>query len=240
MIDELQRLWKLRELDDVAVSARAVLSKYPEQKGSLEGKVSAEKARLAAHTKAADELLKARRKLEQDIEAVTVQQRQFESRQPSVKTNEEFRALNLEVEVCKSKRSELETQVLVRFEEEEALTQRKPLLEKALKEAEAERAERLKQIETDEAQASARLASIETERQVELNALPPATRSRYERILVSREGRAVVPVIKNACGGCYRGQPPQILQELRRADRVLLCEGCGRMMVLPPEELGLA
>ena len=98
----------------------------------------------------------------------------------------------------------------------------------------------IKQIEADEAQASERLASIETERQVELNALPPATRSRYERILVSREGRAVVPVIKNACGGCYRGQPPQILQELRRADRVLLCEGCGRMMVLPPEELGLA
>ena len=49
-------------------------------------------------------------------------------------------------------------------------------------------------------------------------------------------GRAVVPILpKGACGGCFRGQPPQVLQEARRGDRVLLCDGCGRMMVWPPE-----
>ena len=234
--EELQRLWRLRELDEVAVAARSALAKFPEQKGSLEGKVTAEKARLATLAKAAEELLKARRKLEQDIEAVTVQQRQFESRQPLVKTNDEFRALNLEVEVCKSRRSELETQVLVRFEEEETLARQKPLLEKALKEAEAERADLVKQIEVDEAAATARLAAVEAERQTEMLALPAATRARYERILTSREGRAVVPLNKSACGGCYRSQPPQMLQEIRRADRMLICEGCGRILILPPED----
>ena len=236
MNEELQRLWRLRELDEVAVAARSALSKYPGQKGSLEGRVMTEKARLAAHAKAADDLMKARRKLEQDIEAVTVQQRQFESRQPLVKTNDEFRALNLEVEVCKGRRSELETQVLVRFEEEEALARQKPLLEGALKEAESERGGRVKQIEVDEAAATARLAAIEAERQTEMLALPAATRARYERILTSREGRAVVPLNKSACGGCYRSQPPQMLQEIRRADRMLICEGCGRILILPPED----
>ena len=65
--------------------------------------------------------------------------------------------------------------------------------------------------------------------------LPPSTRSRYERIRGSREGRAVVPIIKGACGGCYRGQSPQTLQEARRGDRILLCDGCGRMLIWPPE-----
>jgi predicted nucleic acid-binding Zn-ribbon protein len=45
----------------------------------------------------------------------------------------------------------------------------------------------------------------------------------------------VVPIVKTACGGCFRTQPPQVLQEARRHDRVLVCDGCGRLLVMPPE-----
>jgi len=43
-----------------------------------------------------------------------------------------------------------------------------------------------------------------------------------------------MPIVKGACGGCFRAQPPQVLQEARRRDRMLSCDGCGRLMVLPP------
>ncbi|TMQ68855.1 MAG: hypothetical protein E6K80_13650 [Candidatus Eisenbacteria bacterium] len=65
--------------------------------------------------------------------------------------------------------------------------------------------------------------------------LPATTRSRYERIRQSRDGRAVVPIVKGSCGGCFRGQPPQMLQEARRGDRALICDGCGRILIWPPE-----
>lgn len=236
MSEELDRLWRLRDLDERAVVARAALTKFPALKQVLDGRVAAERARLAAQVKAAEEQLKTRRKLELEIEAIASQQRQFESRQPSVKTNDEFRALTHEIDGCKGKRSDIETQVLLRLDEEESLAKQKPEIERALKAAEADRGSRLQEIEREEAEIRANLASIEAERGVELAVLAPLTRQRYERIHASREGRAVVPVLKNACGGCFRGQPPQMLQEIRRGERVLVCDGCGRILIQPPGE----
>ena len=42
-------------------------------------------------------------------------------------------------------------------------------------------------------------------------------------------------ILKGACGGCFRNQPPQLLQDARRRDRLLVCEGCGRLLVWPPD-----
>ena len=76
---------------------------------------------------------------------------------------------------------------------------------------------------------------IEARREKHIAGLPPGTRSRYERIVQSRDGRAVVAILKGACGGCFRNQPPQVLQEARRRDRLLVCEGCGRLVIWPPD-----
>jgi predicted nucleic acid-binding Zn-ribbon protein len=76
---------------------------------------------------------------------------------------------------------------------------------------------------------------IEARREKHVGGLPPATRSRYERIVQSRDGRAVVAILKGACGGCFRNQPPQVLQDARRRDRLLTCEGCGRLVIWPPD-----
>ena len=236
MSEELDRLWRLHDLDERAASARAAVAKFPEVKKSLDGRVTADQQRLAVLVKAAEDVLKARRKLEQEVEAAAAQQRQFESRQPSVKTNEEFKALTHEIDGCKQKRSDLETEVLKRLEEEEALAHQKPAIERSLKSAEAERATRIQEIDREEAAAKAVLAGIETERTAELAGLTPMTRQRYERIYSSRDGRAVVPIIKNACGGCFRSQPPQMLQESRRAERLLVCDGCGRILIQAPGE----
>jgi len=233
--DEVDRLWRLRELDEKASLLRARLAKAPAEKQALEGRVDAEKRRAAAHQKATGDLQIARRKVEQEIEGVNAQQRQFESRQPVVKTNEEYRALTQEIAGCKAKRSDLETQVLMRLEDEEKLATEKTLIDKALKEAEADLAARRGVIERDESEAKEQLAQIDAQRGELMSGLPATTRQRYERIHSSREGRAVVPILKQACGGCYRQQPPQNIQEARRGDRVPICDGCGRMLVWPPD-----
>ncbi len=235
MTDELERLWRLCELDEQATVLRARLARYPEQKQSLEGRVTTEKTRLAAHQKAAADLQVVRRKIEQEIEAVNAQQKQFEGRQPVVKTNEEYRALTLEIDGCRAKRSDLETHVLMRLDDEEKLGAEKPVIERALKAAEDELAARRGEIEREEAADREKLGGLDAVRTEQMSGLPPATRQRYERIHSMRDGRAVVPINKNACGGCYRSQPPQMVQEARRGDRFVICDGCGRMLVWPPE-----
>ena len=65
--------------------------------------------------------------------------------------------------------------------------------------------------------------------------LDTASRTRYERLRGLRGGRAVAAIGKGACGGCGSALAPHALQESRKRDHLLTCDGCGRLLMLPPE-----
>ncbi len=235
MSEEIDRLWVLKGLDEELAEARAALARYPEQKERLESRARDEKRKLEDLQARIAEAGKLRRQLERDAEAAVGQERKFSAQLPQVKKNEEYQALLHEIAECRQKRSDVETQVLMQMELEETLAREKPGVEKALKAAEAELAARRSEIETEERAAMGRAADIDHRREEQLEPLGAAARARYERVHQSRMGMAVVAIVKGACGGCYRAQPPQVLQEARRRDRLISCEGCGRLLVWPPE-----
>ena len=239
MTEELSTLWALAGLDDRLATLEAALKRHPVQRGELEARLNAERSRLEEHKRRVGDLQLRRRQLEKDIEAMAAEERKFQSQLPMVKKNEEYTALLHEIAGAKGRRSDRETDLLMLMEEEEELAGEKPVLDRALKVVESDGAERAAKIGAEESAERAQVAEVEAERAGLLARLPQATRSRYERIRASREGRAVVAILKGACGGCYRGQPPQVLQEARRGDRLLTCDGCGRLLVWPPEAAGV-
>ncbi|MCH7619489.1 MAG: hypothetical protein IH880_06940, partial [Candidatus Marinimicrobia bacterium] len=46
-----------------------------------------------------------------------------------------------------------------------------------------------------------------------------------------KNGRAVVPVIRGACGGCFHSLPPQLVVEVKKMERIINCEACGRVLI---------
>lgn len=235
MTEELSTLWSLAGLDDRLATLEAALKRHPVQRAELAGRLTAERGRLEDHKRRLGDLQLKRRQLEKDIEALVAEERKFQSQLPMVKKNEEYTALLHEISGAKGRRSDRETDLLVLMDEEETLNAERPVIERALKVIESDGAERAARIAAEEGAERAQVAELEAERSGLLSRLPQATRARYERIRNSREGRAVVAILKGACGGCYRGQPPQMLQEARRGDRLLTCDGCGRLLVWPPE-----
>jgi uncharacterized protein len=121
------------------------------------------------------------------------------------------------------------------MEEEQAAEAERAPIEHELKAAEREMAERLATIDAEEKSERERVGALEAERAKLIEGISPTIRSRYERVVASRGGIAVVPILKGACGGCFRNQPPQILQDARKRDRLIICDGCGRLLVWPPE-----
>jgi predicted nucleic acid-binding Zn-ribbon protein len=236
MSEEIDRLWALQGLDEQALAVRSVLARFPEQRRELEHRVAEARQRLEQAKARLGESQKQRRELERQAGALGEQERHFQQQLPAIKKNEEYTALLHEIEGTRSKRSELETQVLLRMEEEEREQQERPVLEQALKSAEAEAAERAKRIGAEEAAEREKLGVLEARREANVRELPASTRARYERVHGSRDGRAVVAILKGACGGCYRTLPPAVLQEARRRDRMMSCEGCGRIIIWPPDE----
>ena len=56
----------------------------------------------------------------------------------------------------------------------------------------------------------------------------------YKRVRANtRNGLAVVPVERDACGGCFNKIPPQKQLDIRMNKKILVCEHCGRIMVDP-------
>jgi len=54
----------------------------------------------------------------------------------------------------------------------------------------------------------------------------------YDRIRRNyRNGLAVVPVERDACGGCYNSIPPQRQSEIRLHKKIVVCENCGRILI---------
>jgi predicted nucleic acid-binding Zn-ribbon protein len=231
---ELGTLWALHELDERLVRIHDALKRHPEERKAFEGAVTGEQARLAAHQQRLTDLRTARRRVEHDIEALTGEEKKFQSQLPLIKKNEEYQALLHEISDRRLRRSDLETDVLMKMDAEQELVSGQPVIEKALAEARAVADARVQAIAGDEQRERDEAAVLEGRRAELLPQLPQAMRLRYERIRESRGGRAVVPILKGACGGCYRGLPPQALQEARKGDRVLVCDGCGRLLILPP------
>jgi predicted nucleic acid-binding Zn-ribbon protein len=46
-----------------------------------------------------------------------------------------------------------------------------------------------------------------------------------------RNGLAVVPIVRDACGGCFNAIPPQRQSEIRQHKKIIVCENCGRVLV---------
>jgi len=63
-------------------------------------------------------------------------------------------------------------------------------------------------------------------------AVDPRLLSSFDRIRNNfRNGLAVVPVLRDACGGCYNAIPPQRQSEIRQHKKIIVCENCGRVLV---------
>jgi predicted nucleic acid-binding Zn-ribbon protein len=236
MSEEIDRLWALLDLDERVLGVRAILARLPEQRRELEHRIVEARQRLEQAKARLVESQKQRRELEREAGTLVEQERRFQQQLPAIKKNEEYTALLHEIEGVRRKRSEIETQVLERMEDEEREQRERPALELALRNAEAEAVERAKVIGAEEASEQGKLGVLEARREAHTRELPPATRARYERVHASRDGRAVVAIMKGACGGCYRTLPPAVQQEARRRDRMMSCEGCGRIIVWPPGE----
>jgi len=236
--EELQVLWALHDLDERMIVLQSALARFPAQRQTVDHRLATERRRLETLKKELGDAQVRRRAIEKDIETLAVEERKFQGQLPLVKKNEEYTALLHEIAGVKQKRSERETDVLMLMDQEERRLGEKPAIEKSLATLEAESSARLATLDREEKEERQRVAEVEAERTALSSRLTAGTRARYERVRTSLEGRAVVPIQKGACGGCYRGQPPQVLQEARRGDRLLACDGCGRILVWPPESTG--
>ena len=62
--------------------------------------------------------------------------------------------------------------------------------------------------------------------------IEPRILTAYKRIRDNaRNGLAVVPIQRDACGGCFSKIPPQRQLDIRSRKKIIVCDNCGRILV---------
>lgn len=170
---------------------------------------------------------------EHDLEINSLREKieKYKGQQFEVKTNKQYDALTREIEFSQEKINTLEREIdilegraKVAKEDQETI---KPQIE-SLKADLEERKEELKLVNKEHEEEELKL---QHEREKVLVQISKPDIRFYERIRQAKDGIAVVPVRRNACGGCFKRVPPQILQELRKNTHLMTCEHCGRILV---------
>jgi uncharacterized protein len=173
--------------------------------------------------------------IEQKKEAIKEAQalaKKYEKQSSNVKNNREFEAINKEIEM---------QQLEVKLAEKHIKDANEEIAEKAVSLEKAKKTIASKEgvLNTKKGELEKIIAANEKEEK-HFNKQASEAREHvdsrllasYEKIRKSyRNGLAVVPVERDACGGCFYYIPPQKQSEIRQRKKVMVCENCGRILV---------
>lgn len=235
MREQVEVLLKLRRLDDALDRLAALVS--ARQADLQRRQTEADLVRQALERERQRLKDAGSQRREADLEVQTFRERKthFEKQMTAVKTNEEFLALQREIATMEKKAREWEDIVLEAMEAEEAAQHNISQLEVDFGAKDAVVRQERARVATEREVAGREVGEINQQRGDLVAALTGAVRAKYERLRGAKPDAVIVTVRDGSCGGCHYRMPPQMINEVRQGQRMVLCESCGRILVWVPE-----
>jgi predicted nucleic acid-binding Zn-ribbon protein len=155
-----------------------------------------------------------------------------ESHLKEIKTQKEYQAVSKEISSAKKLITELEDQILQKITSMEEVNADIAQKVSDLAELEANVATQQGEVQQKVDQLEAGISADRTTRADTIKGLPASVMKRYDRLRDQRRGIAVVEAKEGNCMGCNMHLPPQLYNTLFRADEVITCPHCQRILVM--------
>jgi uncharacterized protein len=234
MSPELASILRIQSLDLKAAELKKEIEALPKHIAEIEKHLDAHTRRLDAAKAALSASQKDRKRLEDDIKVHEQKISKLKDQMLQAKTNEQYKAFQNEIKFAEDEIRKCEDRIL------ELMGEGEPL-EKNIKSAEAQLAQERKQVEAEKERARSRTADDQRflsdpmeERKTIAAGLPPALLRDYERIRSRWKGVAIADATQGRCSACMMALRPQYFQDLKRAEKVMYCESCGRIIYYNP------
>ncbi|HIE06046.1 MAG TPA: hypothetical protein EYP58_04520 [bacterium (Candidatus Stahlbacteria)] len=230
MSEILEVLLKLQDLED----------RYQHLKGEAERLPKEIKATNEKINRAKDELEGLKNRLmnirkdfdlhELDVKENEEKRNKLNAQLFQVKTNEEYRALQSEIDHLRREKARLEDKMIDLLEEEEEVKKEIMAGQESAKRIEDEGKTKIAQLTEAVKTNEHELKTTEAELKTNLLKLPKNIEQTYQKVKKAR-GSAVARLVDQTCSGCHAKITPQQYNELVKADKVHFCETCGRFLI---------
>ncbi|MEY4892453.1 MAG: hypothetical protein RIQ34_1065 [Bacteroidota bacterium] len=230
--ERLSSVLRLQKIDSKLDEIRILKGELPMEVADLEDEIAglrARQLRIEEEINGVNEFIEQRKNAIKDSEALV---KKYEKQSENVKNNREFEAVNKEIEM---------QQLEVKLAEKHIKDAQEEIAEKALSLEKAKKNIEVKEgvLQTKKGELEKIIAANEKEEKQLNKEAAEAKASVEARLLMSyekirgnyRNGLAVVPVERDACGGCFNAIPPQKQSEIRQHKKIMICENCGRILV---------
>lgn len=230
--EKLTSLLTLQKIESKLDELKILKGELPMEVADLEDEITglhARQTRIEEEINGVTEFIEQRKNAIKEAEALI---KKYEKQSSNVKNNREFEAINKEVEM-----QQLEVKLAEKHirDATEEIAEKAEQLEKAKKNIAAKETV----LSTKKGELEKIIAANEKEEKHFSKLALGAKENVDQRLLTSyekirnsyRNGLAVVPVERDACGGCFNAIPPQKQSEIRQHKKVMICENCGRILV---------
>ncbi len=231
---KLKALYKLQIIDTQISKLQAIRGELPNEVADLEDDIAGMETRLANMAndiKAIEDSISQNKTRIIDAKALA---KKYEKQLEGVKNNREYDALNKEIEIqgleqqaadkriknanmdAEQKKNSISALDLELVGRKQDLKNKKGELESII--ADTEKEEALLNKDRDKA------VVVADDRLV----------TSYNRIRTSmKNGMGVAVIMRESCGGCFAGIPPQRQADIKLRKKIIVCENCGRVLVDP-------
>ena len=233
MNSDLKQLIRLQSVDLAIQEIRTRIDRFPIVSKALDEKLKSAMTGLDS----AKERIKAnnagRKKFEGEIGTLEAKISKYREQMMSVKTNEEYKAVQKEIEYAQQHIRKIEDDILNLMMESESLQSEIKAAEVRLKEDQQRVNDERRELEKVNQQDVGALESYIKERRELEKSISEDLLPRYERVRKARGGIAVAAAKDEVCAVCQVRIRPQIFQEILKNDQIISCDACQRILYFP-------
>ena len=230
--EKLLSLIKLQKIDSKLDGIQILKGELPIEVSDLEDEIAglhARQNRIEEEINGMQQFIEDKKTLIKDSQDLI---KKYEKQSDNVKNNREFEAINKEMEMQQLEVKLCEKHIKDANEEIAEKAQALDKAKKALSTKEAVLATKKGELEKIIAATEKEEKHFNKLAEEAKSHVDPRLLASYEKIRKNyRNGLAVVPVERDACGGCFYYIPPQKQSEIKQRKKVMVCENCGRILV---------
>ena len=177
-----------------------------------------------------DNLSKERRLKEQELENMEERIRRMKAKTGDIKTNKEYQAFLKEIASSEDEKSRYEEEVLIAMEAIDTLKKQLSKENNELKDIKKALQGKEQIIEQERDTVNKGLEELNARRQQVISMIDKDVYTTYTNMYNLRGGLAVVRVQNETCLGCNLNIPPQLYNDAKKNEKILLCSQCKRIL----------
>lgn len=230
MNPQLSLLVQLQHLDLKIHEIEDQQQKIPQRLQAAQLPIDQATSRLQDLKASIEKIVGERRSAEQDLTSHEDHIQKMRTRLNELKTNKEYQAHLFEIDLAKKKKDSLEEKVLLVMERGDQKEKDVKELEDLLTQASQAFSKEKTELDLIKIKCEEDMIQLGRERKEVVANLEKNLWNRYATLKSTKSVLVIAGIRERTCLGCQLQLPPQLVAEVKRADQLLSCPYCHRIL----------